>query len=448
MAEPSEGFFAGAVLCKDSELSGATTNETTLRKFINTLNDAYDDRCEGAGNDKATFKRLITLHDEVDKSKFYTDAIVGVSAAKAVKSFMKQQSTFKTQGEPVKAYLTGKKWPEKVSKFKFEAFGMADYNSSDVIVEYKNGNRPVYLGVSLKKKPKPTAPDPTIINKAFDTIMNGSSQKFNKIKTDLQTARQNFFAGVIKDAMISGPLAGLAELPDGTNPRNATNEKLWTTKIPVRKNGKVVNVDLINLKDIGNFDDPALLNTSEISTTDANAMRDFVNSKLGKVGNQPNTLYKQFLAVIKSEQDLFANTLINLVLKKELMNQLSELTDNDFDFVLCTGIGECKVNKSGLSITESKGTTIGMDSIALALAAMRRAKKTIEIDAKKTAASKAAKLYFKLKADTIELLDLELRYKGSFKHQPQFQAYIATGLKKLLTGDGQFANIKRFYGTL
>ena len=89
-----------------------------------------------------------------------------------------------------------------------------------------------------------------------------------------------------------------------------------------------------------------------------------------------------------------------------------------------------------------------MDSIALALAAMRRAKKTIEIDAKKTAASKAAKLYFKLKADTIELLDLELRYKGSFKHQPQFQAYIATGLKKLLTGDGQFANIKRFYGTL
>ena len=60
MAEPSEGFFAGAVLCKDSELSGATTNETTLRKFINTLNDAYDDRCEGAGNDKATFKRLNT----------------------------------------------------------------------------------------------------------------------------------------------------------------------------------------------------------------------------------------------------------------------------------------------------------------------------------------------------------------------------------------------------
>ena len=448
MAEPSEGFFAGAILCKDSELSGATANETTLRKFINTLNDAYDDRCEGAGNDKANFKRLIELHDEVNKEKFYTNAIVGVSAAKAVKSFMKQQSTFKTQGEPVAAYLTGKKWPEKVNHFKFEAFGMADYNSSDVIVEYKNGNRPVFLGVSLKKKPKPTAPDPTIINKAFDTILNGTNQKFKKIITDLQTARQDFFAGVIKDAMLTGPLVGLAELPDGSNPRNATNEKLWSVKIPVRKNGDIVNVDLINLKDTGNIDDPALLNTSEISKTDANAMRDFVNKKLGKVGNEPNSLYKQFLKVIMGEQDLFANTLINLVLKKELMNQLSEYTDNDFEFVLCTGIGECKINKNGMSIAESVGTTIGMDSIALALAALRKAKKTIEIDAQKTAASKAAKLYFKLKADTIELLDLELRYKGNFKHQPQFQAFIATGLKKLLTGDGQFANIKKFYASL
>ena len=138
----------------------------------------------------------------------------------------------------------------------------------------------------------------------FTIMFFGGTTFNNKIKTDLQTARQNFFAGVIKDAMISGPLAGLAELPDGTNPRNATNEKLWTTKIPVRKNGKVVNVDLINLKDTGNFDDPALLNASEISNTDANAMRDFVNRKLGKVGNEPNSLYKQFLAVIKSEQDL------------------------------------------------------------------------------------------------------------------------------------------------
>ena len=45
-------------------------------------------------------------------------------------------------------------------------------------------------------------------------------------------------------------------------------------------------------------------------------MRDYVNSKLGKVGNQPNTLYKQFLSIIKSNQQIFADTLINLILKK------------------------------------------------------------------------------------------------------------------------------------
>ena len=33
-------------------------------------------------------------------------------------------------------YLTGNKWNDKVEKFKVDAFGMADYNSSDLILQY------------------------------------------------------------------------------------------------------------------------------------------------------------------------------------------------------------------------------------------------------------------------------------------------------------------------
>ena len=43
----------------------------------------------------------------------------------------------------------------------------------------------------------------------------------------------------------------------------------------------------------------------------------------------------------------------------------------------------------------------------------------------------------------MELLDLELRYKGSFTSQPQFQAFLASDLKGLLTGTGQFSNARK-----
>mgnify|MGYP000692560954 CR=1 FL=1 len=47
-----------------------------------------------------------------------------------------------------------------------------DLNSSDFIV--KKGKK--YLGVSLKKKPLPTTGDPTLINKAFSSLLSGSPE--------------------------------------------------------------------------------------------------------------------------------------------------------------------------------------------------------------------------------------------------------------------------------
>jgi hypothetical protein len=258
----------------------------------------------------------------------------------------------------------------------------------------------------------------------------------------LQAARQAFFADVIKEALISGPLVGLAKLPDGSNPRNAPAEKLWNTRIKILKNGKETSVPLINLKDIGIVSDPALLNTNEISKTDATAMRDFVNSKLGKVGNQPNSLYKQFLQIIKQNQQLFADTLINLILKKSLLDTMSEYTQNDFEFILTTGVGVVTISKTtGMNIQLGQGTCIGIDSVGLALAYLRKQQKIIEIDQVKTQTSNAAKLYFKVKSGDLELLDLELRYKGDFKAQPQFQAFLSPDLKSILKG--QFGNARQ-----
>ena len=117
------------------------------------------------------------------------------------------------------------------------------------------------------------------------------------------------------------------------------------------KNNKRTTVPLINLKSLAGVDDPALLNTREVDQKNINAMRDFVNSKLGKVGAEPNALYKQFLAIIKQNQQLFADTLINLILKKSLLDTMSEYTRNDFEFILTTGVGQVTISKSnGMNI--------------------------------------------------------------------------------------------------
>ena len=50
--------------------------------------------------------------------------------------------------------------------FKLDAFGMDDYNSSDMILYTgEEGGAKYYYGVSLKKKNTEHAADPTLINK-------------------------------------------------------------------------------------------------------------------------------------------------------------------------------------------------------------------------------------------------------------------------------------------
>ena len=61
-----------------------------------------------------------------------------------------------------------------------------------------------YFGISLKKKPKPTSPDPTLINKAFDTVLQGN--KFDSIKEELTSVRIEYFAGQVRQAHEDGIL--------------------------------------------------------------------------------------------------------------------------------------------------------------------------------------------------------------------------------------------------
>ena len=47
----------------------------------------------------------------------------------------------------------------------------------------------------------------------------------------------------------------------------------------------------------------------------------------------------------------------------------------------------------------------------------------------------AAKVFFQIHKGKIPILNLEVRYKGSFTAQPQFQAFLTKDFKKILAGE-------------
>lgn len=54
----------------------------------------------------------------------------------------------------------------------------------------------------------------------------------------------------------------------------------------------------------------------------------------------------------------------------------------------------------------------------------------IEVDTKQKAEANAAKVFYTLSKQNVPILDLQLRYKGDFKAQPQFFATITKKFKE------------------
>ena len=167
-------------------------------------------------------------------------------------------------------------------------------------------------------------------------------------------------------------------------------------------------------------------------------MRFFVNQKLSEKKN--NKLWKSFEKLIDTAGPKLAENLINIILKRYLFKELDakDLEGKDFDFALVTGIAEVKtsgdVNISPAKILPLKTTLCGIKRIE----EKYRGPYRVIQDTEATQKSEAAKIFFKLVKGTsksINLLDLEVRYKGSFNPDPQFQGGLNKEFKKLLDAE-------------
>ena len=267
------------------------------------------------------------------------------------------------------------------------------------------------------------------------------NKELGKIKQEVQEARTKYFARVVREAV----KAKYIKIGKGSLP---TNDKQL---MGIRVYGEVKNVfkakekfALINIKGKGRLD---LINP--LKQTDPNifqikdgksyrefkkgelrdkrlSMRAFVNGKLASTDSVFNVMVK----VMNKYADKFASALLNLVLKTNLYNELDE---NQFAFALVTAAGSIDKdgNPKNLGVIKAKG----LYTVLCGLSALNKGPSKYEmvLDKQKNKDSDGAKVFLTLKKGKINILDLQLKYKGDFLGQPQFAATLTKDFKDILT---------------
>lgn len=364
----------------------------------------------------ASIKKGFTDLIDEKNEKAIKDLAVGISAAKGLRDYSNKQTVSSSQ----RVYLTGNVLPDDVKKFQVSAFGMKDYNSSDLMY---TRDKKVFYGISLKKKNKPTAPSPTLINKAFDSVLMGN--KFDKIKKELTDLRVNYFANIVIEA-VKNNFIRKSDIKNFDTLKSSNKKELFEARNRDKKKFRKSYIDTKgSFKMKKGYDDE--------NTKDSNSMRFFVNRKLSEKNNE---LFVAFVKVMNKNAKLFADSLINLVLKTKLYDQLDvkELVKYQFNFALVTGIGDANLKNNTVSI--SPASVLPLETTLCGLTRLEKMFKSkpyeIKIDKEKSAKAQAAKIFLKLTRGNVDILDLQIRYKGSFTSQPQFFAVLNEQYKKLL----------------
>jgi len=429
--EPSEGLYAGLSFISTADLNAAKNDTNKFKElyFVALENLKSDRVLDAAGN--ATKNGMIKIIDLQTSSKkpeeIYGDLSASISAVLGTRSKLKKDEI------PSRVYLTGNKWHPDVEPFKVKAFGMADYNSSDVILKLNHND---FVGISLKKKPKANAPSPTLINNAFSAYINGPD--FKKTQDEINEHRIKFFAGVIKEACgPGGPLQRFAVSNNknisNLNPNNLTDAKqLWDIKVIRDKGGgKIEKIPLINLKSEADLKDPNGLIKKSGATPSQESFRDFVNKKLQSSPGKINKLFQGFLDAMNDPKvkDTLADVLLTRVLKLNLLDVLETWDKYEFGFYLAEGVGTVDKN---LNPNVGSANVLNIHSIVIAMAKLSKQETKLEFDYTKTTQKKAAKVFFTLSKGDTPILEIELRYKGDFAAYPQFFAGITPEFKDLI----------------
>ena len=457
--EASEIMAAVAMLMPDTDLDTYSKNYKGLVDFLKAGKKLADGKkCVYSTGTKDKFLKAFEgmnggriTNMNPPSEQFLGEAIKGISAAKSIRQWVPVRSA--ESGKAIigknlvaeSSFLTGDKWPAEVQQFSVNAYGFKAYNSSDVIFKFKNPAGLSYYGVSLKKKETPSAGDPPLINKAFDSVLAGQGttqiKKIEECKDKVVKARTKYFAKVVREATKAGYIKFV-----GKNLSSFSDEELYKLRINMPGFAKepmalidIKGSGVVNLKDPKN--QPKADEYKSIFKIKAgSSWREFLPGEMknkdlsfrayvnGRIASK-DSVYEEMRKVMDNYSEMFAESLLNLVLKKNLYEHLEEHT---FGFALVTGVGDVdkEGNPKGLHIKPAQG----LYTILCGLSALNKgtAKYKMVINKSKTEKSESAGVHLMLKKGDIDVLEMTLRYKGGFTGQAQFMGTLAPPFVEIL----------------
>ena len=450
-ADNTEAFNELFPLAVKTFQSTATDTNGLKEQFVNAINSKVAERSDKKAEDK-------------NKKAVYSDLAAGISAVLQTRSDL-------GVGIPDAVFVTGNQWPDEVKDFKITAYGMKDYNSSDVILKYGT----TYYGISLKKKGFQSAAAPTLINTAFGSFFQGT--EFTALRNRIMQAKKKFFAKVIYDACTDETPNSPFYVPEANDGRGGTilecnktyqtkatkalkSEKYSVRGMRLQSDGTLniqdaekildIKVDIWRKNDKGDWEiktgvkllqikDPTALTriSPEFPKEFQTRFRDYVNKSLYAKNGKISELWKTFTDIMnddkpvvggKSIKQSLVDGLFSRILKIDLYDRLAKIKRNDFKFYLVTGAGRAlKPRGSDVYVPKvEKGDTKGLTSILANLAELcpDDCQKSIEYnDASETAANVSLTLFVTPKGsrNKVPILDIGLRYSGNFFAYPQFR---------------------------
>jgi hypothetical protein len=485
--ELSEAMYAGLSKIDTPRLKEAAKNTEAFNELFPLAVKTFQNTATDTNGLKDQFVSAINAkvaeRDDKDiekkkKQEIYSDLATGISAVLQTRSDL-------GVGIPDAVFVTGNQWPDEVKDFKITAYGMKDYNSSDVILRYGT----TYYGISLKKKAFESAPSPTLINTAFGSLFQGT--EFTSLRIRIGQAKKKFFAKVIYDACTDDTPNSPFYVPEANDGRGGTilecNQTYQTTATKTLKSEKFsirgmglqpdgtldirdaekildIKVDIWRKDDKGNWKikkgvkllqvkDPTHLTriSAEFPKEFQTRFRNYINKSLYARNGKISDLWQTFTNIMnfdkpvaggKSIKQSLVDGLFSRILKIDLYDRLAKIKRNDFKFYLVTGAGRAlKPRGSDVFVPKvEQGNTKGLSSILANLAELcpDDCQKSIEY---KTASETAAKVSLTLfvtpkgSRNKVPILDIELRYSGNFNADPQFRGtmtkeFINYGKKK------------------
>lgn len=450
--EASEIMTASALLFDNNELDKVTNVykvKELMDEAINKIKKGTIIEFGSTAIENGFLNKLkITIKSPEDyKNKsnleLFKDMVVGISAAKALRTYIATENP--SGGRNPKIYMTGNVWPKRVEPFRISVEGFKDYNSSDILI---SPDDELFFGVSLKKKRTVGAPEPTLVNKAFDTVLQG--KEFDELREKLDKERRNYFIDVVIKAVDEGVIKYTDISVDGTGKKLQTSAEWEQFKQNPSGRKELYDCKFIDKKMFKRKPDetPKYINVKGYADSDfkinnepkpyldekpnGKGMRDFVNRQLSKKDAE---LWKNYVKIMQEYSELFGKTLLSVILKIKLYENINVelMRKNKFNFCLATGVGN--INAKG-DVVVGRGTVIPLKTTLCGLTRIDEKfgnqPYKIVVDEVMKESKEAASIFLTLSKGQVSIVDLVLRYKGNFTAQPNFLGTMTTEFKQLL----------------